>query len=67
MRLTAASNRLFRVLRQTEGKRGARKVTVLRGLCATDGDFERAVGQLFLLGVVQWYGRSRGRALGTRS
>lgn len=48
-------------------KEGPRKLNVLIGLAKacryTDADIERAVGQLFILGLVQWQGRKRHRQL----
>jgi len=42
---------------------GPRKANVLRGLAASQAQFERAIGVLFLLGVVRWEGRKRRRLL----
>lgn len=63
MKRTPATNRIFRVLRET----GARKANVLLGMIGSEAEFERAVGQLFLLGAVQWYGKGRGRVLRAKS
>lgn len=48
-------------------KDGARKPNVLLGLAKacrySNADFERAIGQLFLLGLVHWSGRGKTRLL----
>lgn len=56
------SNRIFHVL-----ETGPRKPSVLRGLAKSENEFERAIGNLFLLGVVRWIGRKRGRMLARTS
>lgn len=42
---------------------GPRKTNVLRGLAASQAEFERAVGWLFLKGFVVFKGRTSGRLL----
>lgn len=52
------SNRIFHVL-----ETGPQKPSVLRGLAKSEEEFERVIGKLFLLGVVRWIGKKRGRLL----
>lgn len=40
-----------------------KKPNVLRGLASTQAEFERAVGQLFLRGMVRWNGKTTARIL----
>lgn len=46
---------------------GGRKPNVLRGLApygrAGNADYERAIGQLFLRGIVRWNGKTTARVL----
>lgn len=42
---------------------GGRKTNVLRGLAATSAEFEQAIGQLFLRGLVRWNGKTTARVL----
>lgn len=56
--MKGTAQRIYNVL-----ETGMRKLTVLRGLAKSEADFERAIGQLFLLGVVKFTGRKRGRQL----
>jgi hypothetical protein len=57
-----AGQRIYKVLEM-----GPRKLSVLRALIADDAEFERAVGQLFIAGVVSWFGKGKGRTLGRRA
>lgn len=52
------AHRILRVL-----DLGPRKPTVIRGLCESQAQFERAVGWLFLRGFVVFKGRTSGRKL----
>lgn len=45
---------------------GPRKLTVCEGLCTNREDFEQAIGQLFLKGVVKFVGAKTGRKLSRR-
>lgn len=40
-----------------------KKPNVLRGLAKTQAEFEQAVGQLFLRGMVRWNGKTTARVL----
>lgn len=42
---------------------GGRKPGVLRGLAKSQDEFEQAIGQLFLRGMVRWNGKTRARVL----
>lgn len=42
---------------------GPRKPNVLRGIAKTQADFERAIGWLFLRGMVVFKGKTSGRVL----
>ncbi len=42
---------------------GPRKLNVLRGLAESQADFERAIGWLFIKGLVVFQGRTSGRLL----
>lgn len=42
---------------------GGKKPNVLRGLCSTQAEFEQAIGQLFLRGMVRWNGKTTARVL----
>jgi len=42
---------------------GPRKLNVRRGLAKSQGEFERAIGWLFLKGLVVFKGRTSGRLL----
>lgn len=42
---------------------GPRRLNVLRGLAKSDAEFERAIGILFLRGVVRFISRKRWRML----
>lgn len=59
----ATASRIYKNLKEF----GPRKANVLRGLAKSEADFERAVGQLFLVGVVTWQGRGKGRKLASKS
>ncbi len=60
MRLAA---RIIRALK--EG--GPRKVHVFRGRASDQADYERAIGQLFLEGSVEWRGAKSGRLLAAKT
>lgn len=42
---------------------GGRRPNVLLGLAASQAEFEQAVGQLFLRGMVRWNGKTTARVL----
>lgn len=53
------ARRILRVLAT-----GPRKPNVLRGLAATQGAFERAIGWLFLRGFIVSRGKTKGKTIG---
>lgn len=57
------SSRILRVLKQT----GPRKPHAFRGLAESRGEFEQAIGQLFLKGSVEWRGKTVGRVLAAKT
>lgn len=56
--MNRCANRILRTLDS-----GPRKVNVLRGLAATAGEFERAIGQLVLKGLIVFRGMTKGRLI----
>lgn len=56
--MTTTSQRIWRAI-----EIGGRKANVLRGLAKDQADFERAIGQLFLRGMVRWNGKTSARVL----
>lgn len=62
--MSPTASRIYRVVKETGGPRSA---NVLSGLAKNQDDFERAIGQLFLAGVVKWVGKKRARKLAPMS
>jgi hypothetical protein len=46
---------------------GPRKVSVFRGLAASQLEYEAAIGRLFLEGSVRWIGAKRSRLLAAKT
>ena len=66
--MTPDAARVLRVLRET----GPAKLTVVGGIvgpkgCYVESIVQRVVGELFILGVVEWRGAKRGRMLAART
>jgi len=57
--LSARAKRVHRVLQET----GARPMSIVTGLCGTDTETQRVVGELFIAGVVKWVSAKRHRRL----
>lgn len=62
MSLSGLSKKVLRVL-----ETGPRKLNVLRGLAKSTADLERAIGQLFIVGMVKWAGAKKGRLLARKA
>lgn len=58
--MTKNAPRVLRVLRET----GPRPMTIITGLCGTQQETQRVVGELFIAGVVRWISAKRWRQLG---
>lgn len=62
MTLSYPAQKLLRVLKES----GPRNLNIVRGLVGRE-NLARVIGELFIVGMVEWVGAKRGRKLAART